>query len=314
VKFARKLIRLAGPLLFLLILSRIDIRSTVETMRSVRLQLLVPALALYPCLILLKSWRWRILLRQQNIRYGLLPAFAVYNSALAIGYVTPGRLGEFAKALYLRTDAGVTLGQALSSVLLDRVLDLYLLLATAATGAVLFTVPQHLMAVSLAVLAVAALGPLLILVPAVNQWLIALVSRVAFQLAGTRYQQDLQQSLKGFQEGMEQLLTVRLTVAVSWTIVAYLVFFLQCYLIALALGLPLSFPYSAYTISLASLLALLPLSVSGLGVRDATFVALLHPIGITPEMAISYSLLFLLVFNVFGGAIGALAWYAKPLR
>ena len=95
---------------------------------------------------------------------------------------------------------------------------------------------------------------------------------------------------------------------------AYAVFYLQCYLIALALRLPLSYAYAAFCVSIASLLALLPISISGLGVRDATFLALLLPLGVTAELAISYSLLILLVFNVFGGALGAIAWFSKPLR
>ncbi len=111
-----RFIRLAGPLLFLLILSRIDLGRTVEMLRTVRPQFLLAAAILYPLLILLKSGRWHLLLWQQGVSYGFVPAFAVYNSALAAGYVTPGRLGELVKALYLRKDEGVALGYAFSLV------------------------------------------------------------------------------------------------------------------------------------------------------------------------------------------------------
>ena len=314
VGLAKRLVRLAGPVLFLVILSRIDLGRTAEMLRTVRLQFLLAAVALYPCLILLKAWRWRMLLRQQGIAYGLLPAFAAYNSALAAGYVTPGRLGEFIKALYLTKDKGIALGQAFSSVLLDRLLDLYLLLATAVAGAALFAVPQHFVGISLAILMTATLGPLLILIPGVSRRMVALITKGASHLSDARYKKTLAQGLGGFQHGMEQLLNVRLLVPLICTVLAYAVFYFQCYLVALALNLPLSCPYSAYSVSLASLLALLPVSISGLGVRDATFVALFRPIGLTAEMAVSYSLLILLVFNVFGGLIGALAWLVKPLE
>jgi uncharacterized protein (TIRG00374 family) len=300
--------------LFLVILSRIDLGRTAEMLRAVRFQFLLTAMALYPCLILLKAWRWRMLLQQQGIGYGLLPAFAAYNSALAAGYVTPGRLGEFMKALYLTKDEGIGLGQAFSSVLLDRLLDLYLLLGTAAAGAALFAVPQGFVGTSLAVLVLATLGPLLILVPGVSRRLAALIARGASRLSNARYKKALAQGWGEFQHGMEKLVNVRLLVPFLCTILAYVVFYFQCYLLALALGLPLSCPYSAYSVSLASLLAMLPVSISGLGVREAAFVALFRPIGLTAEMAVSYSLLILLVFNAFGGLIGALAWLVKPLR
>ena len=113
---------------------------------------------------------------------------------------------------------------------------------------------------------------------------------------------------------MEQLLSIDLLLPLLVTVIAYALFYLQCYLAALALRLPLSYPYAAFCVSLASLLALLPISISGLGVRDATFIALLLPLGVTAEMAVSYSVLILLVFNVFGGAWGAIAWLTKPLK
>jgi uncharacterized protein (TIRG00374 family) len=310
----KKFIRLAGPLLFLLILSRIDLGRTAEMLRTVRAPFLLAAAILYPLLILLKSWRWHLLLRQQGVSYSLVPAFAVYNSALAAGYVTPGRLGELVKALYLRKDKGVALGYAFSSVVMDRLLDLYVLLATAAAGAALFALPRSFVNLSLAVLAAAGLAPLVVLIPSVSRRLTALVAKGSSRLADARHREEFVHGLSGFQRGMEEMLTARLLGALGWTIVAYALYYLQCYLIALALGLPLSCPYSAYSVSLASLVALLPVSISGLGVREAVFVALFRPMGLAAETAVSYSLLILLVFNVFGGAIGALAWLLKPLE
>lgn len=37
-------------------------------------------------------------------------------------------------------------------------------------------------------------------------------------------------------------------------------------------------------------------------------------VGLAPSTATSYSLLFLVVFNVFGGLIGAVAQFVEPLR
>lgn len=48
--------------------------------------------------------------------------------------------------------------------------------------------------------------------------------------------------------------------------------------------------------------------------REAVFVALFRPLGLAAGTAVSYPLLILFVFNVFGGAIGALTWVVKPLE
>jgi uncharacterized protein (TIRG00374 family) len=310
----KKLIRLAGPALFLLILSRMDIAQVATTLRALRAQPLLPALILYPCLILLKAWRWQSLLRQQGIRYGLADAFLAYNSSLAVGYVTPGRVGEFTKALYLQRDEGIPFGQSLSGVFMDRLFDLYALLMTAILGVMAFSLPRQVPAVALGVSIIVGLAPLLILIPELNRRAADLLVRGAQLIGIPRYQEDITRTLSHFQKGLDQLLTVRLLLPLLVTIAAYALFYLQCYLSALALQLPLSYPRAAFAVSVASLLALLPVSISGVGVRDLVFITLLHPLGITAETAVGYSLLILFVFNVFGGALGAAAWVVKPLR
>jgi uncharacterized protein (TIRG00374 family) len=314
VKVARKLIRLLGPLLFVLILSRMDLRHMAKTIAAVRVDFLLAALVLYPGLILLKAWRWHILLGVQHIKYGLMPAFVVYNGSLAVGYVTPGRLGEFVKALYLRQDEGVTLGEAISSVLMDRLFDLYLLLMTALLGMAAFSVPRLVSEVAVAILLVTGLTPLLVLIPGVTRRLLALFIRALPTLGTARYREEIKRTLDAFRRGMEQLLSTSLLFPLLVTVVAYALFYMQCYLIAISLRLPLSYPYAAFCASVGSLSALLPVSISGLGVREAAFIALLLPLGVVAETAVGYSLLILLVFNVFGGALGALAWSIKPLK
>ena len=314
LEFTEKVRRPLGPLLFLLILSRIDIGDVMDTLRTVRLPFLALALLLYPLLVLLKAWRWHMLLQQQGIEYGLPSAFLAYNSSLAVGYVTPGRLGEFVKALYLRNDLGLTTGRAFSSVLLDRLLDLYALLLTALAGIAVFTMPQSLVALVVPVLVATGLGPLLILVPGISRRLTALVARAATCFVPAQHRGDIALSFSGFQTGMEELLDVRLLLPLALTVIGYVVFYGQCYLLAESLELPISYGFAAFCVSLGSLMALLPVSISGLGVRDLTFIAILGTAGLAPEVAISYSLLFLFVFNVLGGAIGALTWWMKPLR
>jgi uncharacterized protein (TIRG00374 family) len=309
-----KLFRFLGPALFLLILFKIDVGRTLQTLGALRLSWLGAALMLYPLLVLLKAWRWRLLLRQQGTEYTLASAFLAYNSSLAVGYVTPGRLGEFVKALYLRKDLGLTAGRAFSSVLLERLLDLYALTITALVGMVIFAMPRQLVALALPVLAAVGLLPLLVLVPHINRSVMALAATAARNLVPEPHREDVTRSLSGFQRGIQELLSLKLLLPVGVTVVAYALFYSQSYLVAASLRLPISYGFAAFCVSLGSLMALLPLSISGLGVRDLTFVVVLGTVGLAPETAVSYSLLFLVVFNVFGGLIGGLAWFLKPLR
>jgi len=85
------------------------------------------------------------------------------------------------------------------------------------------------------------------------------------------------------------------------------------YLLALALGLPIKFVPVSYAIALGSLVTLLPISISGLGTREATIIAYLSTLGISAEAALGFSLLVFATFYLGGGLMGAAAWWLKPV-
>ena len=57
-----------------------------------------------------------------EIKYSLKDSFLMYCSGLYLGVVTPGRMGEIAKALYLKKD-GYSMGKSLVGAVLDRLAD-----------------------------------------------------------------------------------------------------------------------------------------------------------------------------------------------
>ena len=65
--------------------------------------------------------------------------------------------------------------------------------------------------------------------------------------------------------------------------------------------------------AISNLISFIPISISGLGTRDATLIYLFSLIGLKPELAVSYSFLVFIVFFVCGGLMGAVAWWIKPL-
>jgi uncharacterized protein (TIRG00374 family) len=81
-------------------------------------------------------------------------------------------------------------------------------------------------------------------------------------------------------------------------------------LVADALGLDLSLATIAWTRSAAVLIAILPISVSGLGVREGAMVVLLAPYGIDAADALAYALLAFATTILAVGLLGGLleAW------
>jgi uncharacterized membrane protein YbhN (UPF0104 family) len=90
-------------------------------------------------------------------------------------------------------------------------------------------------------------------------------------------------------------------------------FYGQCYLLALALSLPIDIIRVSMAVALGSLVTLIPISISGLGTREAVIVAYLGNAGVAPEAALGFSFLVFATFYIAGGLMGAIAWWLHPV-
>ncbi|MCX5752598.1 MAG: lysylphosphatidylglycerol synthase transmembrane domain-containing protein, partial [Candidatus Krumholzibacteria bacterium] len=143
------LFQLIGVLMFVYILNKVDVRNVVSLLFGARYAVLAIALALTVGFVVLKAVRWKYLLAMQGIDYETRDCFLAYLASMYVGLVTPGRLGDFVKAIYLRTDKGVTLGRGFSSVFADRLFDLLILIAMAFSGALALALTRNMLIIIL---------------------------------------------------------------------------------------------------------------------------------------------------------------------
>ena len=304
--------RVVGLLVLAVILWRLDLRQLASVIQEVALVPLLIALVLIVPLIYLKVVRWRYLLGAHRIQYGLRSALLAYFGGLFVGLLTPGRLGEFVRALHVSQDCEVPVARASATVLADRLFDLMVLLlvgaialstlTTSAEASSPFIILGSVMVVAVP-LALFIYGPAFRRLQALGPRLGSL-GRGALQSGGWLVQ---------LRSGLRDLTWPTLVRGTALTILTYVIFFGQCYLIALALDLRVGLLQVCYVISLGSLVTLVPISVAGLGTREATMIAYLGSLGISAEAAMGFSLLVFLVFYVGVGLIGAAAWWAKPV-
>jgi uncharacterized protein (TIRG00374 family) len=305
-------IRLIGIALLLVLIWRLDFSGTLALLKKVSLPILGLVVLLNIPQIFIKAFRWRELLHVQKIYYGLWPATLSYFGSIFIGLLTPGRLGELIKAIHVSQDCeGVSKSRALSSVLVDRLFDLYALLLVG--GAALLSRGRTLSNfLALAESALVLVLPLVILLnDPLFQWFKKLGSKMGKWgkklFAPESWLMELRHALRELPIGSA-------FIAAFLTTLAYAVFFEQCFLLAQALNLNATFLHITYAVSLGSLVTLIPISISGLGTREATIVAYLGSVGIPSELSLGFSLLIFVAFYIAGGLMGAVAWMIKPVN
>lgn len=302
--------RLLGLLLLAFLLWRIDIARLAGVLKQAAPSLLIAAVLLNLPQIAVKALRWRGLLKSHGINYGVGPSILSYFGSIFIGLLTPGRLGEFVKALHVKEDCGVPTARALSSVLVDRIFDLYALLLFG--GAALLSTAHSqsgfwMLMESAAILVL----PLFVLL---NDSAFDRCRRLAIRLGKWTARLVREESwLMELRAYLKSLSAGAVITAILLTTAAYFLFFTQCYLLALSLDLGIGPLPVSFAVALGSLVTLIPISISGLGTREAAMMAYLGTVGVAPEKSLGYSLLVFVTFYVAGGLMGAVAWLVKPV-
>lgn len=303
--------RLSGLVIFGFILFSINIPATVQILLGADGILLTLGLLLIFPQIFMRAWRWHLLMKMQNIEYAWKDAVIVYFAGLFIGTVTPGRVGDFIKVQYLR-DEGYSFGKSFLSVLLDRCYDLAALIFVGYVSVIYFIqrFSARIFIVSTIFVLIPVTGLFLYLTGFIKR------DRVAYfitLLSPLRYRDIILKTLYDFFEDFSSMKRRPLINAFFITVSTWILYYCMSYCFALALSIPVSFLYLAGCVSISAFITLLPVSISGIGTRDATFILLFGYAGISSESAVAYSVLILFMY-VINGFIGFIAWQKKPVQ
>lgn len=301
-------LRLLGPVILAVVVLRLSKpRELLGVLLAAHGWPLLAAVGLNVVPVWLKVVRWQVVLGGRDIRYATRPAFLAYASSLYLGMMTPGRVGDVIRIQYLRHDTGARYAEGLSSIVLDRLADLYVLavfvaIAVAHYGKVL---PVELEVVSWLMVGGTVVGPLVFFVPGLAE---KLLSAIYKRLARVEEADGLARFLEALRAGAR----ARVVPVIGLTVLAFLVNFVQGWLAARAIGLDLDLFEVSCLSAIQSLMGLLPISVSGIGVREAFFAVVFPSLGYSATQGASFGLLVFFVVYLALVGLGAVAWQLKP--
>ncbi len=299
-----------GLVLFLYILLGLDSAELLSVFSRSNLTYIVPCALLSPSILVVQTARWYILLRAVGVRTTFGAAWKSMVKGAGLGEVTPGKLGEIMKAAYLAAEPA-SASAALTSVIVDRLLDLVVLLMLASASGV-FLAGQTL---NIPWRAAGACGAGLLL-------LIALIARrgavrsictrvVSVLLPGDRGG-GVHLHLEAFFDAVRLIKTRVLISCVVITTGIWALKILGLFLLSRALWMQIA-PWPLLAVGLIAIfITLLPVSVSGVGTRDAVYVLLLSRWAVPAESAVAMSLLYL-IFGAWGVALPAVFVYVLEM-
>jgi uncharacterized protein (TIRG00374 family) len=296
-------VSLAGLLILVL---KLDIQHAVHLLWEMDWLPFVAALLLFLSGSLVRAYRWGVLVWALGVRVRWWRLVELYFVGAFFGMFLPTGVGGDAVKMYeLSHDEGKP-ASAISSVLVDRFLGLFVLFAMALLALLggYQLVSSEVRLLIAAVFAVCVIGVALLLQ---RTWIESWGRRLRLDRLLNRIKilRELYESLHLY--GPAALLRATLVSAV-WN----LILILGYYLLGVAVGIDLSVWYYFLFVPVVSAVLMVP-SVGGLGVREGTTVLLFSQVGIGESQALALALAFDL-YLLTNGLIGAVLYILQGAR
>lgn len=290
----KRLFILIGIVLFLLLIYRTGVEKIIAALRTINpvfLFLLPPVLVIDA---LLKGSKWRLIINSFAIEYPLLESTKVFLIGVFAGLITPGRAGDLVRANYLKKTHN-SYSDCLSTVLVDRFIDIGVLAVLGSISLVLFSTFFTPLGVIYVMIAVLLGGYVVFLVIFFNeQFMRKILTRLNSQRLITIYDKLLTLNKK-------KLLQATILGFVAWVIST-----LEARIIAYSMNLPVSYAFLFMCIPIITFAEILPITISGFGTRELAFVTLFGLLKIPSELAIAFSLMYVVLAYWLSALIGLL--------
>lgn len=299
-----------GLFICILILLKIDLIKTVDILLNLNVYYLAAALAAMIPYFFIINCRWNMIMKTQGIEYSFKDSLIMYAIGFSAGVITPGKFGEFIKVFYLKND-GHPVGKSFLVTLLDRLFDLIVLIIVAYFSLFLFIqiFEKQIFISSLLLVLIVSLIAILKYKKAVAKNLLEHVYQL---LIPQKIKRNNRANFHDFYTDFQLPNYSQLFSITSLSIIVAIISFISAHLLALSLGINISFLNLVACYSIATLAALIPISIYGIGVRDISLITLFSYIGLSNESAIAFSTLLLITY-IISGLICALAWFIRPL-
>jgi uncharacterized protein (TIRG00374 family) len=306
-----RLVVSVGLILFLL--ARLDVGKIISHLKGVALAPLFVAAGLDLAMILVQAWRWRILLRARGVVINFAKLVYYYLVSIFFSAFLPTSVGgDFARIVAVST-ATTRRADAVASIVVERIMGFFVLLPVSLL-ALPFVAARlkewKLVVTAEAVGVILVVGFLVLLIRPVARTFSRILEPIFGLLKRFRARERLERLYASIVVYRDAKGAVAAGVALS--VFSRLLWVAACYCICKAFSIKLGIAVLLVVVPIVELVRMIPVSVSGVGVREAAFVAMLRQFGVEDSLAFSFGAMVYLVFFVFA-LIGGVLYGARSL-
>jgi len=315
-RFLLKFTPLIGIFLFIFIIINIDLVKVVETFSRFNLIYFLAAFGISLLFSLPKTLKWIKLIKSCEINYSLREGVNVFFISGFISMITPGRIGEFVKGIYLKDSTNTSLGKSISTVLMDRIIDIGVLILFAITGILAFSYIYNFGTNIMIIIIILFIIFVSFAFIAMNKkYTKTIIKPIFSRVIPEKYKEKIRVNFDEFYSGIEMITNRKKTLimVILLSVLIWMGGFFQFYMIALGFNIKISYFLIVMICSITMIFEMIPISVAGIGAREAVFIIFFSLIGLTAIEAISFSLM-LLFYQYVCVLPGLFLWAKKPIK
>ncbi|MDH3464892.1 MAG: flippase-like domain-containing protein [Gammaproteobacteria bacterium] len=288
----------------------VDLTMVWISLRSANVWLLGLAFAMYFVGYFITAWRWRILLAAQGVVAPIAYLYQSFMVAIFFNNLLPSTIGGDLSRMYDSWRLGHRKGDAVSVVLIDRLLGmsallLYALVATLWSAHVRQRLPMLLPLMILGCIAIALVLALLFynnwFSTALGSWCVRIpVLSKAFGAVAA--------AISAFRSN-----PIILYQALGLSLLLQLNVIAHFYVLAQSLGIIISFPAMFVVVPISIVVMMVPISINAIGVREVIFVYIFAVFGVPDSLALALAWIAF-VFVILQGVLGGIVFMARRTR
>lgn len=303
-----KIKRIAQVLISVLLLgviaSWIDLKELSGVLVNVNPWYIVLALFIATTNRILMAVKWNLLLGAKQIHLSWYEVTKLYYVASFLGLVLPSTVGSDVIKAYRVSRRGFLFADVVTSIVVERVLGLIVLLLFGSAGALIFVTrysgadPQSVRVMYIAVGFTVMVGCLFLI--SLSTTFSSVLNKVVGRYQGTsvvgRLTREIEKLYKSYQEYSRNRGTLALFFAL--TCVENVLPIVRPYVVAAALNSHVPLDYLFVIVPIELMIIRLPIAFDGFGIREGLFVYFLSLIGISRDVGFGIGLVNHLLFLV----------------
>jgi len=306
----KKLLPIIGIVIFVYILSTFNLSKIADVILRINLFYgLLSLFAIIPILIIL-NFEWQLILKKHRIHVSYLYSLKNILIGFFYGFITPGGLGGYGRVFYLKDESGESFHKCLANLFILSTLDYITLLSLGVAGGFLLSsrVPSIL--------------PIFLILFSVT--IIIMLYFIRRETGGTffkkllfskylhQYKDKWDSHIDELYEDIPKIKDLILPAILS--IIGWIIWFSELYIISTLFSIDVPIIYFILICAIVHIISLLPITIQGLGTREAALLGLLSIFNVPQENILGFSIFWLLISGIVPGFVGAIVTVFESRR